>query len=263
MSQFTDPCTSLAPEQLWSASGALSPRIQRLRKHFWSFYNRQESNEVRSYSTGTPWDMVFSAWSWTNVPEVALFLPGERSYLLAGAQKVELLPGFWEEPLVVRQALFFREVISRYLPVQVLEGELVVGFQFNTALSRCLKKDEARQRDKEEALFLKEWHALNDVGVGNCAAVPGHLVPDYPKALRLGWKGIQEEAQAVAADPLSTPEQRAPGPGDCDLRRGGAAVDGALYRRDRGKTGWRERSSPARRAAGDGAHLFKNPLAAA
>ncbi len=30
-------------------------------------------------------------------------------------------------------------------------------------------------RDRAEQAFLKGWHALNDVDVGNCAAVPGHL----------------------------------------------------------------------------------------
>jgi formate C-acetyltransferase len=198
----------LIPAQLWSASETLSPRLKRLRQQFWSFYERDYTNEVRGYTTGTPWDTVYSIWSWTNVPEVALFQPGFRSYLLAGATPVELQSGFWDEPLPVRQALFFRAVVHHYLPVQVLEGELVVGSHFNTALSRCLKKDEARQRDRQEAAFLKEWHALNDTGVGNCAAVPGHLVPDYPKALRLGWQGIQAEAQAVADDPGSTPQQR-------------------------------------------------------
>ncbi len=37
--------------------------------------------------------------------------------------------------------------------------------------------------------------------------MPGHLVPDYPKALHNGWKGIQEEAQAVLNAPASTAEQ--------------------------------------------------------
>jgi formate C-acetyltransferase len=30
--------------------------------------------------------------------------------------------------------------------------------------------------------------------------VPGHLVPDYPKVLRIGWKGIQDEARAYSSD---------------------------------------------------------------
>ncbi|MEW5870435.1 MAG: pyruvate formate lyase family protein [Chloroflexota bacterium] len=201
-------CPPLSPAQLWSARDDLSPRVQRLRQEYWSFYERQFTNQVRGYTTGAPWDSVYSIWSWTNVPEVALFQQGFRSYLLAGAARVDLPAGFWDEPLVVRQALFFREVLRSHLPVQVLQGELVVGSHFNTALSRCLKKNEARHRDRQEAVFLKEWHALNDTGVGNCAAVPGHLVPDYPKTLRLGWQGIQAEAQAVVDDPASSPEQR-------------------------------------------------------
>jgi pyruvate formate-lyase/glycerol dehydratase family glycyl radical enzyme len=198
----------LAPSALWSPAETLSPRVQRLRRQYWSFYERDFTNEVRAYTTGAPWDTVYSAWSWTNVPEIALFIPGVRSYLLAGATPVELPPSFWDEPLVVRQALFFSQVLQFYLPVQILEGELIVGSHFNTALSRCLKKDESRARQRQEKEFLEEWHILNDHGVGNCGAVPGHLVPDYPKALRLGWKGLQAEAQAIVEDPDSSSEQR-------------------------------------------------------
>ncbi len=203
-----EPCTTLAPQELWSAAPNLSPRVKRLRDQFWSFYERDYKNEVRAYTTGTPWDVVYSIWSWTNVPEVALFQQGFRSYLSAAATRVKLPDGFWNEPLVVRQALFFRQVVQRYLPKQILDGELIVGSHFSTALSRCLQIDEAQARDQQEKLFLKEWHALNDVGVGNCAAVPGHLVPDYPKVLRIGWKGIQEDAQWIVDDPGSTREQR-------------------------------------------------------
>jgi formate C-acetyltransferase len=198
----------LSPTQLWTASPALSPRVARLREEYWSFYHRDFTNEVRAYTTGTRWDMVYSIWQWSNVPEVAPFQPGFRSYLLASATAVELPPGFWDEPLVVRQALFFREVLRCHLPVRILEGELVVGSHFSTALSRCLTRSEARRRDRQERVFLKEWHGLNDVGVGNCAAVPGHLIPDYPKALRLGWRGISAEAEAVLGDPASRAEQR-------------------------------------------------------
>ncbi len=204
----TTNCQVVTPAQVWSAAPTLSSRVQRLRDQYWSFYERAYTNEVRSYTTGTPWDIVYSIWSWTNVPEVAMFQQGFRSYLWAAATPVELPPSFWQEPLVIRQALFFREVARRYLPVQILDGELIVGSHFNTALSRCLKKGETRARERQEQAFLKEWHGLNDVGVGNCAAVPGHLVPNYPNALRIGWQGIQAEAQAVVADPNSTTDQR-------------------------------------------------------
>src|SRR4030042_4044850 len=124
----------LAPAQLWTASAALSPRVRRLREEYWSFYTRDFTNEVRAYTTGTPWDMVYSIWQWSNVPEVAPFQPGFRSYLLASATRVEPPPGFWDEPLVVRQALFFREVVRCHLPAHILEGALIVGSNFATAL---------------------------------------------------------------------------------------------------------------------------------
>jgi pyruvate formate-lyase/glycerol dehydratase family glycyl radical enzyme len=207
MEYTVEPCKGLAPGELWAASKNLPPRVERLRQQYWSFYERPYTNEVRAFTTGTAWDTVYSMWSWTNVPEVAVFLPGICSYLLAAATAVELPRGFWDEPLVVRRAIFFGEVVRRYLPVEILDGELVVGSHFNTALSRCLNKQEARARDREEQAFLQEWHALNDVGVGNCGAVPGHLVPDYRKALRIGWEGLRDEALSVANDPAGTPEQ--------------------------------------------------------
>jgi pyruvate formate-lyase/glycerol dehydratase family glycyl radical enzyme len=199
---------ALTPEELWSPGEGLSARVRQLRDQFFSFYERTYTNEVRAYTTGTPWDMVYSMWSWTNVPEVAMFLPGIRSYLRAAATQVDLPQGFWDEPLVVRQAIFFREVLRSYLPVQVLPGELIVGSHFNTALSRCLKKNETKKRARQEEKFLKEWHILNDNGIGNCGAVPGHLVPDYPKVLRVGWQGLREEAQEVLSDGNSTTNQR-------------------------------------------------------
>jgi len=197
----------IQPADIWTSADTLSPRVQKLRDQYWSFYEREYTNEVRGYTTGTSWDMVYSIWSWTNVPEVALFQKGFRSYLLAGAERVNVPEGFWDEPLVVRQALFFREVLRVHLPVQVLEGELIVGSHFSTALSRCLNRSETSARNRQERAFLKEWERLNSFGVGNCGAVPGHLVPDYPKVLRIGWQGIQAAAMSVMSDAASTREQ--------------------------------------------------------
>lgn len=200
--------TQVLSTQVWSPAATLSPRVKKLRDEYWNFYERKFTNQVRAYTTDTSWDCVYSIWSWTNVPEVALFQQGFRSYLGATATRVNLAEGFWNQPLVVRQALFFREVVRNYLPAHILDGELIVGSNFCTALSRCLTRDEQGARDRAEKRFLKEWHTLNDVGVGNCGAVPGHLVPDYPKALRIGWKGIQAEAQYALDDPDATREQR-------------------------------------------------------
>jgi pyruvate formate-lyase/glycerol dehydratase family glycyl radical enzyme len=208
MTAAVDTCQPVSPTALWSAAPTLPPRVKRLRDQFWSFYTRDYTNEVRAFTTGTAWDTVYSIWSWSNVPEMAMFFQGARSYLLAAARPIVLPPGFWSEPIVVRRALFFREVMHKHMPVEILDGELVVGSHFSTALSRCLKQDEARARDREERAFLKEWQELNSQGVGNCGAVPGHLVPDYPKALRIGWKGICDEAKAVLDASSSTSQQK-------------------------------------------------------
>jgi formate C-acetyltransferase len=193
---------------LWAPSDRLTPRVRALREQYWSFYTREYTNEVRAFTTGTEWDQVYSIWHWTNVPEMKFFFSGARSYLLASATKVPLPPGFWDEPIAVRVAMFFREVVSKHLPAEILDGELVVGSHFCAALSRCLTKAEAAERNSEEDWFLKEWARLNDTGIGNCGAVPGHLIPDYPRVLRIGWRGIREEAAAVARDPTASREKR-------------------------------------------------------
>jgi len=82
MTTHMESCQAISPAQLWCAA-PLPPRIQKLRDQFFSFYERDYTNEVRAYTTGTPWDTVYSIWSWTNVPEMAMFFHGARSYLLA------------------------------------------------------------------------------------------------------------------------------------------------------------------------------------
>ena len=201
-------CQITTPTTLWSPAESLSPRVRRLRDQFWDFYNRSYTNEVRAFTTGTSWDQVYAPWNWTTAPEMMMFFEGAKAYLLADATEVELPPGFWDEPLVVRRAIFFKRVLEEYLPVQILEGELVVGSHFSTAFSRTLTRSEARRFARMEKRFMAEAKRLNRLGVGNCGAVPGHLIPDYPRILRHGWRAIQAEADGIAGDPASTPQQR-------------------------------------------------------
>ena len=201
-------CQITTPSSVWSPAETLSPRVRQLREKFWNFYTRDYTNEVRAFSTGTDWDQVYAPWNWTGAPEMMMFFDGAKAYLLADATQVELPTGFWDQPLVVRRALFFQQVIKEYLPVQILEGELVVGSHFSTAFSRSLTRREARQFNRREKSFLSKVKRLNGLGVGNCGAIPGHLIPDYPRILRFGWRTIQAEADEIVNDPSSTAQQR-------------------------------------------------------
>jgi len=188
----------------WNPSDALSNRILRLRDEYFSFETRPFRNEVMPFTTGTPWDTVYRYASWTIVPEILPFLKAYEDSLCAAARVVPLPNGFWERPLPVRVALFFAEVLAHHLPVDILEGELIVGGQFNSALSLCLTRSEARQRAKAAEAFRMAASDTSNLGLGNCGAVPGHLIPDYPKVLRIGFGGIVEairRAQDSEPDP--------------------------------------------------------------
>ncbi len=185
---------------IWSPSPSLSPRVRRLREEFFSFAARDYfRNEVRPYGSGTPWDQVWSPYNWGVVPEIYPMFDAVSDSLLAAAETVPLPAGFWDEPLVVRRALFFREVVERCLPVKILEGELIVGSYFNTALSKAHTRAEARTWQQGVRRWRENAGRLNDSGVGNCGAIPGHLIPNYPKVLRLGFRRIAAELEEMRA----------------------------------------------------------------
>ncbi len=181
---------------VWSPSPSLSPRVRRLRDEFFSFASRDYyRNEVRPYGTGMAWDQVWSHHQWGVVPELYVFLDGYRDSLLATAEPVALPADFWEQPLIVRRALFFRAVLEKHLPVTILDGELIVGSHFNTALSKAHTRREARRWERAVKRWWKKARQLNDLGVGNCGAIPGHLIPNYPRVLSVGFRGIVEDLE--------------------------------------------------------------------
>ena len=194
-----------ATAAIWSPSRSLSRRVQRLRDEFFSFYSRDHfRNEVRPYTSGTSWDEVWSPYHWGVVPEVYVFFDSFRDSLLAASETVPLPAcrtgrpaGFWDEPLAVRRALFFRQVLQHHLPVKILDGELIVGSYFNTALSKTHTRAEAGKWRRQVHRWRQKAEMLNEVGVGNCGAVPGHLIPNYPKVLRRGFRGIAAELEEM------------------------------------------------------------------
>jgi formate C-acetyltransferase len=163
-------------------------------------------NEVMPFTTGTPWDAVFSPVNWGIIPELVPFMDAFRESLRVLARPVELPAGFWDRSLIMRRALFFREVCRRHLPVRILDGELVVGGQFNTALSKSHNREEGRRWSKAVEKWWRKAQEINELGIGNTGAVPGHLIPDYPRALREGLRGISEDLESRRAKAESSDE---------------------------------------------------------
>ncbi|MHA1830069.1 MAG: pyruvate formate lyase family protein, partial [Candidatus Helarchaeota archaeon] len=75
--------------------------------------------------------------------------------------------------------------------------ELIVGSYFNTALSKCLNKKETKEWLKLEKEWMKQANFIHFNGVGNAGAVPGHIIPNYPKVLKLGFKGLKAEFEQM------------------------------------------------------------------
>jgi pyruvate formate-lyase/glycerol dehydratase family glycyl radical enzyme len=192
---------ALSGEELWSPSSDLSPRIARLREEYVNIGERDYfRNEIMPFTTGTVWDTMWSPVLWGVVPDLIAFNKAFMETLPLAATKVELPQGFWDKPHALRVATFFHEVVSRYLPVQILDDELIVGGQFNTAMSRAQTKAQAKEWRKRTDEWMKGIEFLNSHGLGNAGATPGHLIPDYPRALKLGLKGMVDYFAELKAE---------------------------------------------------------------
>lgn len=197
-----DSC-ALGAEELWNPSSELPERVTRLRDEYVNIHEREFHNEIMPFTTGTEWDTMWSPALWGVVPDLLAFHKAFMESLPLFATRVELPAGFWDRPHVVRVATFFREVVSKHLPVQILDGELIVGGQYNVALSRAQNRAEARAWRKKTDKWLEGIGLLNNHGMGNSGATPGHIIPDYPRALKMGLKGLADyfkELRDKAAD---------------------------------------------------------------
>jgi len=188
----------------------LSSRIQWLRDYYFQGVERAWNNEYTSWTTGTPWDFQYNELSFYIVPETYAFLQTFRSSFKQMAHHVDLHPDFWKWSLPERRAWFNKEVMVRYLPKEILPGDLLAGARFNIMTSACLTKKETQQRDKQvygkngtRAAIM--W--FHNHGYGNVGATSGHLIPDYARILREGWKAVHAELE-TAYEALSPSEQR-------------------------------------------------------
>ncbi|MFA5079300.1 MAG: pyruvate formate lyase family protein [Dehalococcoidia bacterium] len=174
----------------------LSPRIKWLRDYYFQGNNRKWNNEFTGFTTGTPWDIQYQELNFYIVPETYTFFPTFTGAFQQASFKVDLPEGFWEWSLPERQAWFIKEVMVYYLPHEVLPHDLIAGGRFNVQTSRCFNKKEAEEYSrtvygKKGARAAEFW--FHNHGYGNVGATSGHLIADYPKILREGWKSVHEE----------------------------------------------------------------------
>lgn len=174
----------------------LTPRVKWLRDYYFKGVERKWNNEFSCFTNGTPWDVQYDEISYYIVPETYAFLQTFRSSIKQGAHEVKLHKDFWNWSLPERRAWFVKEAVVNYLPQEILPGDLLAGARFNLMASRCWTEEEAKERDKyiygsNGARARMKW--FHDHGYGNSGATSGHIIPDYARALRIGWKGIYEE----------------------------------------------------------------------
>ncbi len=192
------PTTQEKPRYAIKTPENLSPRIQWLRDYYFQGVQRAWNNEYTAWTTGTPWDFQYNEISFYIVPETYAFLQTFRSSFRQMARPVELLANFWQLSLPERRAWFVREVMVRYLPKEILPGDLVAGGRFNIQTSCCLTEAETKARDAlvygpNGARAAMLW--LHNHGYGNAGATSGHLVPDYAAVIQRGWSGIYAELE--------------------------------------------------------------------
>ena len=189
------PVAALDPLDRLKQPHGLSPRIRWLREHFFRGVERPWNNEWACYSTGTPWDVLYDELSYYIVPETFAFLQPFRASTLQASSDIPLPKGFWRMSLPERRAWFIREVMVEHLPQELLPGDLIAGGRFAIQASRCWSKREARARDKAvaEARAAVGWFHRH--GYGNAGATSGHLIPDHPRLLELGWEGVHRDLE--------------------------------------------------------------------
>ncbi len=175
--------------------GDLSPRVKWLRDYYFKGTDRKWNNEYLVYTTGTAWDVQFDEISYFIVPETYAFLKTFVVSCRQSAQKVAVPEDFFDWSIPERKAWFTKEVVTRHMPVEILPGDLLCGAQFNLQYSMCLSRKEQEERNRlvkkaREAVFF-----LNSHGYGNCGATSGHLIPDYARILKGGFKEAYEEIE--------------------------------------------------------------------
>ena len=191
----------------------LSKRIQWLRDYYFSGTARKWNNEFTAWTTGTQWDIQYDELTYYIVPETYPFLETFRSSMKQVARKVKIHDDFFRWSLPERKAWFVKETMVKYVPKEILPGDLIAGARFNLMTSMCWAEQDAKAVNKliygkNGSRASMKW--FHDHGYGNSGATSGHIIPGYDKALRIGWKGIYAEIENFY-EKLSDSEKEGPG----------------------------------------------------
>ncbi|MBD3255606.1 MAG: hypothetical protein GF383_10975 [Candidatus Lokiarchaeota archaeon] len=193
----------------------LSPRQKWLRDYYFKGAEREWNNQYMPFTTGTDWDIIWNEGDFYIAPEVHMYI-GNRgkgvfeSSLRSMALPVELPDNFWELSLPERRMIFFEKVILDYVHQEIIsENDLIAGGRFNTQLSKCLNKKEAKKHWKMNLEIRNAFFKYHKSGFGNLGATAGHIIPDYESVVKKGFKHIYEKAKGKY-DSLSKKEKNGP-----------------------------------------------------
>lgn len=185
------------PIVIWQPSENLSPRIKKLRDEYMDAESRPYfRNESIPYTTGTPWDSVLTGHELAIAPDIVPRIKGFADSAMAFAQTLNLPEDFFDQPVIVRHAIFFREALKVH-PTYILDGDLIVGSHHATFLSNCLNEEEEKAWREKEDYFMEQVAYYIETGVTNCGATQGHIIPGHKRALEKGLIGIEKEAKAL------------------------------------------------------------------
>ncbi|MCJ7522551.1 MAG: hypothetical protein MUP21_10105 [Dehalococcoidia bacterium] len=185
----------MAVQKIWEVSKMLSPRIRRLRDYYFMDDEREFQNNVMSFTTGLPNDVVYQIIDFVSVPDMlGGVLQANRDGLAAMAIKLDLPSHFWDQPLVIRKALFFQRVLQE-MPVDILNDELIVGGRFCASLSACLTEEETEEFTRTESELIDKSERILSLGLSCGGITPGHIIQNHAKVLQEGFGGIKEEAE--------------------------------------------------------------------
>jgi trans-4-hydroxy-L-proline dehydratase len=171
----------------------LSERIKWLYDYYFQGTGRKWNNEFLAFSTGAKEDCLFEEMNFYIVPEVYSFFNPFNKAFAQNAVTLDLPPDFFKKSLAERKAYFTRKAMVEGVPQEILPGDLLAGSRFNIVCSKCWTPQQAKERNKRIAGkggLRQKAFAFKDQGFGNCGPTSGHLIPDYPRILKLGFKGL-------------------------------------------------------------------------